>query len=163
MQTVPYNRERAVAYADAWAFRRNPKYSDFSDLGGNCTNFISQCVYAGSGIMNFRSVFGWYYHSMNDRSPSWTGVEFFKNFLQRKEENIGPFAEEIDIENAEYGDVIQLRFHGKEAFSHSLLVMENRQGRGILIATNSEDSNHRPLSTYVAEQYRTLHILGVRK
>jgi hypothetical protein len=92
MQTVPYNRERAVAYADAWAFRRNPRYSDFSDLGGNCTNFISQCVYAGSGIMNFRSVFGWYYHSMNDRSLSWTGVEFFKNFLQRKEENIGPFS-----------------------------------------------------------------------
>ena len=24
MQTVPYNRERAVAYADTWAFRRNP-------------------------------------------------------------------------------------------------------------------------------------------
>jgi len=166
MQIVPYNREKAVDYAHTWAFRRNPSFSDFSALGGNCTNFISQCVYAGSGIMNFRSVFGWYYRSMNDRSPSWTGVEYFNNFLQRREENVGPFAEESNIFSVEMGDVIQLRFHGNQAFSHSLLVVEKRQGRAlsnILIATNSDDSNHRPLSTYTAAEYRPLHVLGLRK
>ena len=164
MQIVPYDREKAVSYARQWAFRRNPSFSDFSYLGGNCTNFISQCVYMGSGIMNFRVVFGWYYRSMNDRSPSWTGVEYFNNFLQRKEENSGPLAKEIAVSEVESGDIIQLRFHGKQAFSHSLLVVENQQGRGdILITTNSDDADFRPLSTYVAAEYRALHILGVRK
>ena len=164
MQILPYDREKAVAYAHKWAFNRNPSFSDFSAMGGNCTNFISQCVYAGSEIMNFRSTFGWYYRSMNDRSPSWTGVEYFNNFLQRKEENIGPFAKEIAVSEAENGDVIQLRFHGNQVFSHSLMVVENRQRRGgTFIATNSDDADFRPLSSYVAAEYRALHILGVRK
>ena len=50
---MEYNRENAVAYAKKWAYGRNPKYYDFSDLGGDCTNFASQCIYAGSGIMNY--------------------------------------------------------------------------------------------------------------
>ena len=156
MPITPYNREKAVAYAHTWAFQRNPSFSDFSALGGNCTNFVSQCVYAGSGVMNFRSAFGWYYRSMNNRSPSWTGVEYLNNFLQRKEGNIGPFAEDIDISNLEIGDIIQLRFHENQVFSHSLLVVEKQQGRtlsDILVATNSDDSNYRPLSTYTAAEY----------
>ena len=50
---MEYNRANAVAYAKKWAYGRNPKYYDFSDLGGDCTNFASQCIYAGSGVMNY--------------------------------------------------------------------------------------------------------------
>ena len=81
MEIVPYNRNSAVSYALSWALRRNPQYYDFSDLGGDCTSFISQCVFAGSGIMNFTPIFGWYYFSSFDRSPSWSGVEFFYDFM----------------------------------------------------------------------------------
>ena len=28
---------------------RNPAYLDFHGLGGDCTNFVSQCLYAGAG------------------------------------------------------------------------------------------------------------------
>ena len=42
---MEYNRANAVAYAKKWAYGRNPKYYDFSDLGGDCTNFASQCIY----------------------------------------------------------------------------------------------------------------------
>ena len=31
--------------------------------------------------MNYTPVTGWYYVSPNNRSASWTGVEFFANFL----------------------------------------------------------------------------------
>jgi len=34
---MEYNRANAVAYAKKWAYGRNPKYYDFSDLGGDCT------------------------------------------------------------------------------------------------------------------------------
>ena len=72
----PYNRQAAVAYAHRWAFGRNPAYSNFDGMGGDCTNFASQCLYAGTGIMNFTPTYGWYYLSLNDRAPAWTGVEW---------------------------------------------------------------------------------------
>ena len=34
-----YDREKAVAYAHKWAYGRNPAYGDFSEMGGDCTNF----------------------------------------------------------------------------------------------------------------------------
>ena len=63
---MEYNRANAVAYAKKWAYGRNPKYYDFSDLGGDCTNFASQCIYAGSGVMNYTPTYGWYYISVNN-------------------------------------------------------------------------------------------------
>ena len=77
----PYIRENAVRYAERWAFEQNPLFADFEGIGGNCTNFVSQCVYAGSCQMNYLSVFGWYYISLEDRTASWSGVEYFYNFL----------------------------------------------------------------------------------
>ena len=48
MQEIPYNREVAVAYARRWALGRNIAYYDFENIGGDCTNFASQCIYAGT-------------------------------------------------------------------------------------------------------------------
>lgn len=53
MNTYVYDRAAAVAYARKWAVGRNPKFYDFNDIGGDCTNFASQCIYAGCGVMNF--------------------------------------------------------------------------------------------------------------
>ena len=61
LKTVAYDRKAAVEYARKWAYGRNPAYYDFSRLGGDCTNFASQCVYAGSDVMNYTPVLGWYY------------------------------------------------------------------------------------------------------
>ena len=55
-----YNREQAIDYAKKWAYKRNPRYYNYDPLGGDCTNFISQCVYAGSKVMNYNKVYGWY-------------------------------------------------------------------------------------------------------
>ncbi len=49
----PYDRAAALRYAEQWAMRRNPDFFDFEELGGDCTNFASQCLYAGSRVMNF--------------------------------------------------------------------------------------------------------------
>ena len=77
----PYLRERAVTYAKKYAFGQNPIFGNFRGIGGNCTNFVSQSIYAGSCVMNYTPTFGWYYVSLDDRSPSWTGVQYFYNFM----------------------------------------------------------------------------------
>ena len=44
-----YARDLAVQYADYWAYRRNPQYRSFDELGGDCTNFVSQALYYANG------------------------------------------------------------------------------------------------------------------
>lgn len=160
MDILNYDRAAAVAYAGKWAFGRNPKFYDFSKIGGDCTNFASQCIFAGAGVMNFTPTFGWYYKSVNDRTPSWTGVEYLYNFLTAND-GAGPFAEEVSLDKLEIGDVVQL---GKATgdFYHSPVVVGFRRGQ-ILIAAHSYDAYNRPLSSYSYEKVRGIHILGVRK
>ncbi len=152
-----YNRRKAVEYAKKWAYGRNPAYYDFSEIGGDCTNFISQCLYAGSGVMNYTPETGWYYRSINDRSPSWTGVEFLYDFLIANRTR-GPFAEETVAQDMKIGDVIQLG--NRERFYHSLLVTGIQNGR-IFVAAHTFNAYMRPLQSYTFDRARYLHIVGV--
>ncbi len=154
-----YDRVRAYTYAQTWAFSRNPLFADYAGIGGNCTNFVSQCLFAGSCQMNYTPVFGWYYINSTDRTASWTGVEFLYNFLTSNE-GVGPYATEVNAGGLSIGDVIQLsRADGQ--FYHSLLVT-GYEGGQYLVAAHSEDSFNRPLDTYRYAGIRFLHIEGVR-
>lgn len=155
---IGYDRRAAVEYALKWALLRNPEYYSFLDLGGDCTNFASQCVYAGSRVMNYTSDYGWYYINQNDRSPSWTGVEFFYAFMTENR-SVGPYADEVDLNFAEPGDVLQL---GRDdgMFYHSLVVL-SQFGNETYIAAHSNDALFRPLSSYEYDKIRCIHFLGV--
>ena len=160
----PYDRAAAVAYAHRWAHARNPEYYNFDALGGDCTSFASQCLYAGAGVMNFTPTFGWYYRSLRDRAPAWTGVPYFFNFLIRSKASPGPFAAQTNLTQLEPGDFVQLRFAPDAPFTHTPVVSAvlGSTPEGILVAAHSEDCDLRPLSTYPYEAIRCLHILGVR-
>ncbi len=159
MYILPYNRIAAVAYALKWANARNPKYYAFDKIGGDCTNFVSQCVYAGSGVMNYTPTFGWYYISANDRAPAWTSVDFFYDFMTGNM-NVGPFASVTDSENAVLGDVVQLG-NSLGEFYHSLIITRKR-GPRIYVTAHSRDVLDEPLSRYNYDKIRFLHIEGVR-
>jgi hypothetical protein len=102
---MPYDREKAVAYAHQWAFLRNPRYGTFDEIGGDCTNFVSQCLYAGCGQMNPTPHTGWYFYSMQKRSPSWTSVFFLHRFLIENR-GLGPYGMRAPLTEARPGDVI---------------------------------------------------------
>ncbi len=157
--TRSYNRERAVTYARRWALSRSPLFADFSGIGGNCTNFVSQCIYAGCCTMNYTPTFGWYYISSEDRAPAWTGVEFLYDFLTTSD-GVGPFAVPVSRIQVLPGDVIQLADSTGD-FYHSLLISEI-QGSQILVCSHSADSLDRPLSTYNYATARFLRIEGAR-
>ncbi len=160
MVTIEYDRAAAKEYARKWAFGRNPKFYDFNDIGGDCTNFASQCIFAGANVMNYAPTFGWYYVSTNDRTPSWTGVEYLYNFLIGNS-GVGPFAIQTSLDKLEVGDIVQLgRATGD--FYHSPVVVGISDGK-ILVAAHTNDAFGRPLSSYSFETARAIHILGVRK
>lgn len=157
--TKPYLRERAVSYARKYAFGQNPIFGNFRGIGGNCTNFVSQCIYAGSCTMNYTPTFGWYYISLDDRSPSWTGVQFFYNFIIDNKD-VGPYGREASLDEMEIGDVIQLG-NNQDGFYHTLLIV-GFEGEDPLVAAQTDDAFGRPLSTYTYDFSRFIKILGVR-
>lgn len=154
---LPYDRAAGVAYAEKWALKRNPAYYSFDKIGGDCTNFISQCLYAGAKRMNYTKTFGWYYNSVSSRSPSWTGVLFLNRFLKTNL-STGPHAITSQKNRMEPGDIIQLQNAAGNIY-HSLFVLT--AGEDILVAAHDDDSLYRPLSTYTYANAVFLKITGV--
>ncbi len=161
-----YDRARAVEYARRYAFSRNPLFYNFTGIGGDCTNFVSQALLAGSCVMNYTPDFGWYYRSSADRAPSWTSVEYFWDYMTEAPAfveaggNTGPFGREVGAEGIEVGDVIQLADSTGD-FYHTLLVT-GFMGDTPLVSAHSIDTLDRPLSDYNYTSLRYLHMIGVR-
>ena len=155
-----YNRDAAVEYARKWALSRNPKYYDYSNIGGDCTNFASQVLYAGYGQMNYRPVYGWYYINANQKSPSWTGVNELYNFLINNR-GPGPKGIEVSIDETQPGDLVQLDFDGDGRFDHTPVIIDTGDftPETMLLAAHSNDSLDRPLSTYDYVEHRFIHII----
>lgn len=164
LRNVPYNRQAAVDYAHTWAFDRNPRFYNFKGIGGDCTNFTSQCLYAGAKVMNYTPTFGWYYNSINSRAPAWTSVRYFYNFITGNK-GVGPFGSIVSMGEIEIGDIVQLKLDEPD-FQHAALVVsigEDPNLDNILVAAHTIDSDNRPLSTYPITDIRFIHIDGVRK
>lgn len=163
MAKKEYNRENVVSYAYRWAYARNKKYYNFDLIGGDCTNFASQCIYAGSNIMNYDKIKGWYYNSVNDRSPSWTGVEFLYKFLTTNK-GVGPYGREVAQYEIQLGDVIQLSFDNS-SYTHNLVVVnigDVNDLSQIRVAAHTYDTYNKAVSNYQFRKLRFIHIDGVR-
>lgn len=158
---ISYNREAAYTYAKKWAFERNPRYYDYADIGGDCTNFASQCIYAGCGVMNDTPTYGWYYKTANNKSPSWTGVPYLYNFLTQNT-GVGPFGTQADIAELQIGDIVQLS-NEEGRFYHTMVVTEPGDQEHLLVAAHDSDAFNRPLTSYQFADARFVHIAGARR
>lgn len=160
LSEIPYNREKAVSYAKEWAMSRNPEYYNFNGMGGDCTNFASQCVFAGCGIMNYTKDIGWYYNSPDDRTASWSGVEYLYSFLVNNQSGVGPSAVETSADQIQPGDLVQLGNGSR--FYHTPVVVAVEKN-GIYVAAHTYDVYMKPLDHYFYSQIRYLHIIGAQK
>lgn len=162
---IPYNRDRAVEYARRWALSRNPLFADFTGGGGNCTNFVSQALLAGSSVMDFTPTFGWYYRSIDDRAPAWSSVESLFDFLTKSNDFAGLVSQGPNAivarspEDIAIGDVVQLA-NSEGDFYHTLIISGFSDG-DILVCAHSNDALDRPLSSYNFTSMRILHIVDV--
>jgi hypothetical protein len=164
--TKPYDRQRAVNYAETWALRRNPLFLNFAGRGGDCTNFTSQCLLAGSCTMDFTTDFGWYYVNADDRAPAWTSVGFFYDFITEQpvfasqNSGLGPFGREVRAREIQLGDFIQLADEAGDYY-HTLIIT-GFEPNDILVCAHTDDALNRRLSTYNFYSLRFIHIDGVR-
>lgn len=166
-----YNRQSAVDYARRWALDRNPKYKDYELWGGNCTNFISQCLFAGKIPMDNSGdniMKQWYWYSDSSRTPSWTGSEPFYQYLinnnKNSSSNYGVYAKLADYDELEIGDIVQL-IQDNKAYHNMIItevILDGDEISDYLICQNTYDLLDYPLSLKVGER-RYIKILGYYK
>ena len=154
-----YDRQKAVEYAHTWWKYRNPDFYDFEDIGGDCTNFVCQCLLFGGFKMNH---YDWYYQSLNYRSYSWTGVNEFYSFLISNKTDFGPKGKIVGINELEIGDVVQLAINS-EVFHHTTIITNIQQPASpetIFITCHTNDAIDIPLSSYAYKKLRFIKILS---
>ena len=113
--------------------------------------------------MNYSKQNGWYYINGNNKSPSWSGVDFLYNFITQNK-SVGPYGNEVSQEKIELGDIAQLSFD-RNKFSHSLVIVkiENKQDLNqVFISSHTFDSFNKRISEYNYEKIRFIHIEKVR-
>lgn len=120
-----YNRTAAIAYADKYCKSYNKSYNSYKGKGGDCANFVSQCLFAGG--MPTDSV--WYKHSV-----AWINctaqIAHFKSF--------GTFLS-ANNDNILAGNPIWFDWNGDGTYDHATIcVGRNSSGVAILDSHTSD-------------------------
>ena len=153
-----YNRHAAVRYAIMWAKAksRNPAYKNYSKRGGgDCTNFVSQCLAAGGWQMIPGRIPGgkhdgeaWYCNdSEGDNSNTWSSAQWFYNFLDGS-----PRVTKCDEDDLWPGDIVMLQAPDFSSPDHAMIVtyiteLSTFEGeeKQICLSYHDDDQLHNPL------------------
>jgi len=166
-----YNRQNAVSYALSYAMKPNPSYRYFAshgDGGGDCSNFVSQCLRAGGAPFAYDSSPWWYKKHINNRnndvwSVSWAVAHSLYWMLKtRDKSNVkGLKAIEIqDMSELEIGDLIQYE-NEKRTIYHSVIITGFTYEKGErtpLISQHSFDARN---TTYIKVKAKKMHFMKV--
>lgn len=130
---MAYNPVQAVQYAALWWGGFNPAFRHMPD---DCTNFISQCLWAGGLPMEFaptRSK-GWWYRGPNEQwSFSWAVANSLRWYLAssgRGEQR--PAARDLEL-----GDLIAYDWDGDGVLTHWTIVVGYDAGGEPLVAAHT--------------------------
>lgn len=167
-----YSPTLAITYAKKYAYTYNPSYPNYSSLveGGDCANFISQCLHAGGipmiGNDSNNTTQDWFCYSnylwdINKISKTWRGVANFLEFWTLHAKEFRNFSNNaltdptLKTQLFNYialGDAINL-IHEDNRPYHTLLVVDITPDE-ILCAAHTNDTDGTPLSKYNPYKFR---------
>lgn len=157
---IAYNRLKAVQYAERWWNSFNPTYPQFTD---DCTNFISQCLYAG-GIPMWgkpNRTKGWWIEGKSNWSFSWTVAHAFMLMLKA-----ASWTKEVkNPSQLMIGDIICYDFEGDGRFNHNTIVTGKDEYGYPLVNAHTTNSrmrywNYEDSTAYTPNiQYKYFHII----
>jgi hypothetical protein len=135
-----YDRHAAVQYAERWWNSYNPEFRKF-DV--DCTNYVSQCLYAGGapmwGAPNREQ--GWWYGESN-WSFSWAVAHSLRWYLSGSEKGL----QGKEVENASdliLGDIICYDFAGDGRYDHNTIVVAKDAYGMPLVNAHTDNSRNR--------------------
>lgn len=167
-----YDRDAAVAYALEWVGKRNEEWEDYGRYGGNCQNYVSQCLLAGGIPMDpyGDSLWKWYSDIPHNqpgavgRSASWSGVEEFRQYAQNNT-GFGLAAQAgAPYYSGEIGDILELGT-AENPLRHAVIitqVIRDEDGNVVdyLVSSNTSDLRNFPASAYFYSSQSLVKILG---
>ena len=139
-----YDRNKAIAYADTYYHTRSSKWYNFSDEGGNCQNYASQCMLEGGIDMDYTGDEQWkcyitdpdYEPEINEedspygRTRSWVNVNYFYNYAKYNEGKGLVADTDVNLYYAQPGDIILV---GNNGMSHTVIVSKVVDGHILVI------------------------------
>lgn len=96
---VNYNGKKAANYALDWANSFNGSYANYTSQGGDCTNFVSQCLVAGG----LPTDYNWSY---NNGKSYWTRADWLLEWFKGKPEYSGLIVLDPSYNDIQPGDPI---------------------------------------------------------
>lgn len=142
---IAYRREEAALYADRWWDGFNPEFAAFEV---DCTNYISQCLFAGGAPINYtgKRESGWWYKGYvggrEGWSYSWSVAHALHGHLARSDAGLHAEIRERP-EQLELGDVIIYDWDANGRFQHSTIVTAFDAGGMPLVNAHTTPSKHR--------------------
>lgn len=144
-RSILYNRQLAVNYANEWWNMANPNYEH---MDVDCTNFVSQCLFAGGIPMNYtgKRETGWWYegyeHSRERWSFSWTVANSLQLYMQSS--RTGLRAQTVDsARKLDIADIISYDWDGDTRYQHSAIVTGFDSSGEPLVNAHTNDSRNR--------------------
>ena len=168
--TKVFDRNKAVAYANQYYHSRNPIWYNFTDEGGNCQNYASQCLLEGGIPLDYFGEEQWkcyvedpdYEPEINEeetatgRTRSWVNVGYFYNYAKWNEGKGMAADANVNLYYAQPGDIIIV---GNNGLSHTVIVSKVVDGH-ILVNSNSIDMKDYPVEAYTYTTIMLIKILG---
>jgi hypothetical protein len=147
-KTSNFNITEACAYAEKYALKANPTYKSFDGIGGDCTNFISQILYAG-GVKQTRN---W-----RPYTNPWVRVE--EIYLYLTTQNL---ATKLPNEKSlSKGCLIQFYTPKIGKFFHNGFITYELPNNDYLYCCHSYNKLNYPLSQIYPNRYPTLRALTI--
>ena len=142
--TYNYNVSNAVAYADKYCINYNSAYNSYKGRGGDCANFVSQCLYNGG----FPQDSTWYKHSV-----AWINVmkqiAHFKKYGSFMSANNG---------NILTGNPIYFDWNGDSTYDHATICVGRNNSGVPILDSHTKDLYHATWNNWSFSKAATIQL-----
>ena len=141
-----YNVSNAIAYADKYCINYNSAYNSYKGRGGDCANFVSQCLYAGG----FKQDSEWYKHSV-----AWINV--MKQIAHFKA--YGTFLNATNS-NLIKGNPIYFDWNGDSTYDHATICVGRNNSGIAILDSHTKDLYHATWTNWSFRKAATIQLRG---
>ena len=164
-----YNRVSAVNYAIKYALQPNKEYKYFQSInegGGDCTNFVSQCLKAGGAPMDYNKLRPWWYDIKRGNASICWAVAHSLYWYLKTNQSVNSAAikglEVEDIGELEIGDLIFYENYSNIIF-HAAIITSFTNFNGNIEPRISQHTFNQLNETYKKSyDYKKAHFLKIR-
>lgn len=165
---IYYNRNGVKTYADSYVYHSangninesyyNSNYKNFNPLGGDCANYVSQCIYEGGdypmvGLSNHSNSYpAWWYDNKGTPSNTsddtytsawtWTSAHYNRTFMKGIYGTVKDNPSSVDISK---GDPLYVDWHysgGAAWYDHAYICVGTDSSGVPIINSHNNDYYH---------------------